>query len=432
MATTTFNTGDDVITGTPGATSTNNSNFTITANTALPSYTFNPFGTGVGVTDNNADGVTLRLVFSDNGAGGDTDGATLWYQAGGTGTLVSMTQGQTFNWTGSAADTATWLNTMVVIGTAYNDSFRVRLTGTESPGGSGAYSFTYLLACYMQGTMIATPEGERAVEALRAGDLVRVLDGSARAVKWVGHRTYEAEFGASEAFVRPVVIRAGALGAGLPTRDLRVSPQHGMLIDGAMVPAAALVNGVSILRDETPGDVTYFHVELEGHAAIYAEGAASETFVDHASRAMFDNADEYNLMYGSQTADVQEIARLEEGAALAAIRTRLAGIAGIATATVAAGELRANLERIEDGVLQGWIVDSAAIDGLTAEVLIDGAVAGQVVANRYRADLDQAGINGGRGGFTFAVPAATSLAQVALRLADGRVVAAPVVEMVGA
>jgi hypothetical protein len=205
-----------------------------------------------------------------------------------------------------------------------------------------------------------------------------------------------------------------------------------MLIDGAMVPAAALVNGVSILRDETPGDVTYFHVELEGHAAIYAEGAASETFVDHASRAMFDNADEYNLMYGSQTADVQEIARLEEGAALAAIRTRLAGIAGIATATVAAGELRANLERIEDGVLQGWIVDSAAIDGLTAEVLIDGAVAGQVVANRYRADLDQAGINGGRGGFTFAVPAATSLAQVALRLADGRVVAAPVVEMVGA
>lgn len=430
MVTVTFN-SDDILFGLPGTVATNNGNFTITADTTVPQYTFNPFGTGVSITDGSTDGVTFRLAFTDTSAS-DVEGATLWYREGGTGTYASILQAavtNTFTF-GNSTDAANWLNTMLVIGHSYNDAFRVRLQ--PESGATGAYSFTYLLACYMQGTMIATPEGERAVEALRIGDLVRVLDGSTRAVKWVGHRTYEAEFGASEAFVRPVVIRAGALGRGLPTRDLRVSPQHGMLIDGAMVPAAALVNGVSILRDETPGDVTYFHVELEGHEAIFAEGAASETFVDHDSRAMFDNADEYNLMYGSQTAAVQQIARIEEGAALAAIRTRLAGIAGIATATTAAGELRGNMERIEDGVLHGWIVDTAATDGLTAEVLVDGAVAGTVVANRYRADLDQAGINGGRGGFTFAVPAGTSLSQVALRLADGRVVAAPVVEMVGA
>ena len=319
MVTVTFN-SDDILFGLPGTVATNNGNFTITADTTVPQYTFNPFGTGVSITDGSADGVTFRLAFTDTSAS-DVEGATLWYREGGTGTYASILQAavtNTFTF-GNSTDAANWLNTMLVIGHSYNDAFRVRLQ--PEFGAPGAYSFTYLLACYMQGTMIATPEGERAVESLRAGDLVRVLDGSARAVKWVGHRTYEAEFGASEAFVRPVVIRAGALGRGLPTRDLRVSPQHGMLIDGAMVPAAALVNGVSILRDETPGDVTYFHVELEGHEAIFAEGAASETFVDHDSRAMFDNADEYNLMYGSQTAAVQQIARIEEGAALAAIRT---------------------------------------------------------------------------------------------------------------
>ena len=164
-------------------------------------------------------------------------------------------------------------------------------------------SLNYItVACFLEGTQIRTPAGERAVESLRSGDLVVTADGTAKAVKWIGHRSYEAEFGASEAFVRPVVFKAGSLGGGLPVRDLKVSPQHGMLIDGAMVPAAALVNGVSIVRDENPGDITYFHIEMEGHEAVFAEGALSETFVDHDSRAMFDNADEFGMLFGTAQA----------------------------------------------------------------------------------------------------------------------------------
>ena len=256
------------------------------------------------------------------------------------------------------------------------------------------------------------------------------LDGTAKKVKWIGHRTYEAEFGASEAFVRPVLFRAGSLGGGLPTRDLKVSPQHAMMIDGVMVPAGALVNGVTILRDSPVADVTYFHVELDGHEAIFAEGAATETFIDHNSRAIFDNADEYSLLYGNAATEVQEIARLEEGVQLAAIRATLADIAGI-VAIPAAGKLQGNLERLEDGMLTGWVIDSAGADAVVADVLAGGEVVARVVANRYRADLDQAGLNGGRGGFTVALPASIdSLTQVSLRrVVDGQMLAGAVLEV---
>lgn len=304
MATLTFE--DDTISSIPLA---SGSSTTITSGTAP--YTFNPFAGATVADAGSPDAVTLRLIFGDISGGtvpADSDGATLFHVTNGT--TNAMLQGSTFTMEGTAASVTTWLDSMFIVGYSLNDFFRVTLRGYTEAGAQTGNNFinSYLLACYMQGTMIRTPTGERPVEALQAGDLVATLDGSAKKVKWIGHRTYEAAFGAAEAFVRPVVIRAGALGGNLPTRDLKVSPQHGMLVDGVMVPAAALVNGVSIVRDTTPADVTYFHVEMDGHEAIFAEGAASETFVDHNSRAMFDNADEYSLLYGNTATEVQEIA----------------------------------------------------------------------------------------------------------------------------
>lgn len=418
MATMTF--GDDTVNNLPG---TGLSTETVTINSA---YTFNPFAAATVADAGGSDDVTMRLIFSDPAGNGDIDGATMWQKGDGTN-FTSVAQGNTLFHSGTAAQVQDWLNSIVVIGWSYQDSFRMSLRGWTGVGYLGSsYSYTWVLACYMQGTMIRTPAGERPVEALQAGDLVTTLDGSAKKVKWIGHRTYEAEFGASEAFVRPVLFRAGSLGGGLPTRDLRVSPQHGMLIDGAMVPAAALVNGVSIVRDTTVADVSYFHVEMDGHEAIFAEGAASETFVDHNSRAIFDNADEYGMLYGTATSSVQEIARLEEGPALAAIRARLGALAGI-TAPAATGPLQGNLESLENGILTGWVIDGG--EAVEADILVDGQPVARVVANRYRADLDQAGLAGGRGGFSVAVPGATSLSQVSLRrTADGQMLAAPLLE----
>ncbi len=415
----------DTIDGLPNNEST-------TTVTTWPATTFNPFS---GLTLSGGDGTfTVTIGFDTNG-----DGVTLALNDPQEAASYAQDGSAFPTFTGTAAAVKTWLEQLRVVGTNVVDNFTIQLAiGDEEAGIMSNTTFNLhfqtFIACFMEGTLIATPAGQRPVESLMRGDLVTTADGSAQPVKWVGHRTYEADFGASEAFVRPVVFKAGSLGAGLPVRDLKVSPQHGMLIDGAMVPAAALVTGVSSVRDEAPGAITYFHIELDGHEAILAEGAATETFVDNNSRALFDNADEYNLIYGTAAPRPAEQPRLEEGFQLAAIRRRLAEIAGIPAGPAACGPVAGHLERIADGMLQGWLVDTVGTDAVEAEVLVDGEVVGRVVANRYRGDLDQAGVRGGRGGFSIALPAsAERLEQVSLRrVIDGQILAVPAAETVRA
>lgn len=426
--------GNDPLGGSFEIPTANGSTTTITIGSAA-SVTFNPFSTVVVDDTVGTDLVKFRISFGDNIDIAGSGGATMFTVSGTSTAVLAMDSGFQFLADGTDADVQAFLRNVFIVantGTDFLISLRVQ---RETLSTSITRSINYSVApCYLQGTLIRTPDGDRPVEILRAGDSVVTLGGDAKVVKWIGHRSYEAEFGASEAFVRPVVFKAGSLGGGLPVRDLKVSPQHGMLIDGAMVPAAALVNGVSIVRDQNPGDVSYFHIELDSHEAVFAEGAASETFVDHDSRAMFDNADEYNMLYGNAATRPVEQPRLEEGSELAAIRRRLAEIAGIAAAPAAAGPVMGKLERIENGVLQGWMVDSAGAEAVEAEVLVDGEVVGRVVANRYRGDLDQAGIAGGCGGFTIALPAsAERLEQVSVRrIVDGQVLAGAMVEAVQA
>ena len=90
--------------------------------------------------------------------------------------------------------------------------------------------------CFAGGTMIATPDGERAVQSLEIGDLVTTADGASVAVKWVGYQSLPFASMMPE-HLEPVRIRAGALGGGLPKRDLIVSSDHGMMIDDMVVNA---------------------------------------------------------------------------------------------------------------------------------------------------------------------------------------------------
>ncbi len=92
------------------------------------------------------------------------------------------------------------------------------------------------VACLVRGTLVATPAGEVAVETLAIGDLVTTLDGSAKRIKWIGRRSYGAAFLRGNAKVVPVVIAAGALGHNVPSRDLHVSPDHALHLDGGLVP----------------------------------------------------------------------------------------------------------------------------------------------------------------------------------------------------
>ena len=186
------------------------------------------------------------------------------------------------------------------------------------------------MACYTPGTAILTPSGERAAGDLRIGDVVTALDGSAKPIVWIGRRSYGGRFLARQPHLLPVRIQAGALGGGLPRRDLLVSPCHAMFLDGLLVPASSLVNGATICQDTRADRVDYVHIELAKHDVIFAEGAPSETFLDDGSRNAFHNASEFSTLYGEASAKdpVYYAPRVTDGYAVEAIRARLALEAG--------------------------------------------------------------------------------------------------------
>jgi hypothetical protein len=220
---------------------------------------------------------------------------------------LSYSAGETYTISGTAADqtiTVTATNgttfSFAVKGSGFTDGSYTATTGPLHliADGSGG---TEIAACFLGGTQIMTPQGEASVETLTIGDLVLTTDGVAVPVRWIGRNTIMTH-NADRLRVMPVRIGAGALSDGVPRRDLLLSPEHALLIDGLLVQAGALVNGVSITREAwMPETFTYYHVEVADHALIFAEGAAAETFVDHIVRTVFDNWREHQDLYGFDT-----------------------------------------------------------------------------------------------------------------------------------
>ena len=186
------------------------------------------------------------------------------------------------------------------------------------------------VACYCQGTLIETAQGERSVETLAIGDVVVTASGERRPIRWIGRRSYAGPFLAANPGLQPVRVSAGALGKGLPRRDLLVSPSHAMVLDGLLVPARCLANGVTIAQERGLARLDYYHVELDSHDVLLAEGAPSESFLDDDSRGLFHNAAEWEAAHpGQPRAPAAYCApRVESGFALEAIRRRLADVAG--------------------------------------------------------------------------------------------------------
>ncbi|MDR6952273.1 hypothetical protein J2X65_001628 [Ancylobacter sp. 3268] len=168
------------------------------------------------------------------------------------------------------------------VGLWFTDTSQIAGAYAERDGDS-------FVVCFLAGTRIATPTGEVAIETLKVGDLVLTSDGPARPVRWLARQTVSRLF-ADPLRVLPIRIAAGALDENLPRRDLFVSADHALLVDGLMVQAGALVNGTSIARyGALPLSFVYYHVELDDHALVLAEGIPAETFVDNVTRRRFDN-----------------------------------------------------------------------------------------------------------------------------------------------
>jgi len=180
-------------------------------------------------------------------------------------------------------------------------------------------------ACYCAGTRIMTDHGEVAVEELSIGDRVMTVGGAARPIKWIGRRAYAGRFAQVNQEILPVCFKPGSLADGVPKRDLWVSPNHAVYIDGVLIQAEDLVNGDNVVQAQTVETVRYFHIELESHDVILAEGAWSETFVDDDSRMIFHNAVDYFRRFPEEhNVPARYCApRVNEGYELETIRRRI-------------------------------------------------------------------------------------------------------------
>ncbi|WP_238364697.1 Hint domain-containing protein [Mesobacterium pallidum] len=236
------------------------------------------------------------------------------------------------------ANTGTYIGTMTYLGTAYpvlQSASTVTILGLTATAAQlpDTDSFTVVAEdyapCFLAGTRIDTPDGPRRIETLAPGDRVLTAEGRAVALRWVGRRAVSTRFGLATRLL-PVQLAAGALGEGVPRRDLRVTADHGIIIDGVICHAAALVNGRTITRVPPAqfGDrYTVYHLETEVQEVILAEGCPAETFVDNMGRQAFDNHAEHAARFGPDPAPVQDLPlpRAQTARQLpASIRARLA------------------------------------------------------------------------------------------------------------
>jgi len=152
---------------------------------------------------------------------------------------------------------------------------------------SDAYGATNVI-CFCAGTLIETEHGPRPIETLVPGDMILTLDHGLQPLRWIGRNQLAPTALRIAPNLRPIRIAAGALGRDLPAQDLRVSPQHRILmrsniaerISGArevLIAAKHLVGLPGISVDETPAAVEYLHLLFDGHEVVFANGAEAES-----------------------------------------------------------------------------------------------------------------------------------------------------------
>jgi len=237
-------------------------------------------------TDTNVTVLSGGVLIEEATANGVviSSGGVMILSGGGAASNVLFSQALTGNYNGATVSVEDYFNSNLIVNVGNAAELVVSL-------------------CFYPGTRIATPDGEVAVENLRAGEMVLTAKGP-QPVRWIGHSHVHMGF-ADPLRALPIRISAGALGAGLPVRDLLLSPDHALYLDGVLVQASALVGQPGIRRETAvPEQFTYYHVELASHELLFAEGALAESFVDNVERMHFHN-------WSDRAAPVEPIAEMD-------------------------------------------------------------------------------------------------------------------------
>ncbi len=277
---------------------------------------------------------------------------------------------------------------------------------TDGPVQQGAAIIGQIdVVCYLRGTRILSPTGQVNVEDLKIGDPVVTRFGGVQPIKWIGRQNFAARFVKGNRDQIPVRIGAGALGKNLPARDLFVSPGHSMLIDGQLILAKSMVNGVSIAQDHVPEEINYYQIEFEAHDCVLAEGSWSESFADGPGlRNRFHNAAAFSQLYPDYDtpAELRLCApRPEHGPALERALRGIIARAGDRNA----GPLQGYVDLIAAGCIEGWAHDTASPEfPVLLEIVLAGVAIGTILACDHREDLMKAGIGQGRCSFSFKPP----------------------------
>jgi T5SS/PEP-CTERM-associated repeat protein len=287
-------------------------------------------------------GAALRVASADMTA------ATIRFATSGSAASLILTAPQAIdgvairNWqvgdslvidNGGTVTGTQWLGGTLAVFTSSGtyDFTNIGLAGGAAPSFTNTGNAVELVPCFAAGTRIATPHGLRPVESLAAGDAVcTMLDGRPRAIVWHGHRTIDCTRHPHPAQVWPVRIAAGAFGRLQPKRDLFLSPDHAVFVDGVLIPVKYLLNDTTITQ--VPRDtVTYHHLELSRHDVVLAEGLPTESYLDTGDRGNFANGGRAVVLHPDFASRVWDGAGCAElivtGPLLAAVRARLARIA---------------------------------------------------------------------------------------------------------
>ncbi len=256
------------------------------------------------------DAGTLSL---DNSSGGDS-GTLQLFQSGDAIDLTGT--GYSFGHVGdtlTVSQEGSVVDTFALAGQDYTNA-----TFTLTAGSDQAV-ITTDAPCFCAGTLILTDRGERAVEELEVSDLVVTLhDGveTLMPVRWLGRRRMVVTQHPEPEHVDPVRIMRDAVAPGVPARNLFVSPDHALFMDGMLVQARQLVNHMTVTRDTGRAVVTYHHVELDRHAVLIADGMPCESYLDGGNRGQFDPQGTVVPLHPAGAGDAQPCAPLATGAAL--------------------------------------------------------------------------------------------------------------------